>query len=387
MADDPYLVWKREGKKRGTHALVVGVSDYAKLKPVNEAGGPGSLGLKKLRCAALSAWRFEQWLIRNADELGQPLASVRSLLAPSVEEIAAEPKLPTNRPRPTLEEFAKAATAWRAAAMNNDDVTILYFAGHGLQSESGNQLLVFDDFGDDFGNPFAKTARLQNIIDGMAPSKQAPLVAQMQYYFVDTCRNTPDEMKEGTVEPGTVFRVLNKRDERSLAIFNATTFGKQAEGLAGVSTNFGDALLKALEISSDRTEGAGPDKRWIVTPDMLKDGILLELARAGHPPEAPVTFSGTAKMVLRRLPKPPDVSVRIMLAPDACIPATTVEITDLGSQPLHSFPKDGVAHPYSTTVPMGIYLLSAQAPAPFTSLQKVPAVITFRDQDWPLSLS
>jgi hypothetical protein len=386
MADDPYLVWKRDGKKRGTHALVVGISDYAKLKPVDQAGGPGSLGLKKLRCAALSAWRFEKWLIKNADELGQPLASVRSLLSPSAEELAAEPNLPTNRPRPTLEEFTKAATAWRAAAMNDADVTILYFAGHGLQSESGNQLLVFDDFGDDFGNPFAKTARVQNIIDGMAPSRDAGLIAQTQYYFIDACRNTPPEMADGSVDPGTVFRVLNKRDERSLAIFNATTFGEQAQGLAGVSTNFCEAVLKALETSSDRTEGVGPDKRWIVTPDMLRDGILLELARAGHPPEAPVTFSGTAKMVLRRLPKPPDVNVRITLAPDACVPATTVEITDIGSQPFGSFPKAGVAHPYSATLPMGVYFFSARAPAPFAS-QKVPAVVTFRDQDWPLTLS
>ena len=379
-------LWERPVQGPRTHALVVGASDYANLPPVGKAGGPETLDLKRLRCAALSAWRIQQWLYNAADELERPLASIRTLMSPSPEEIAAEPDLPTDYPRPTFAEFAKAAKAWRKAAKNDDDVTILYFAGHGLQADNTSPLLVLDDFADGVGGTYENTVRLQNIIDGMAPSQETPMIAQTQYYFVDACRNTPPAMKAArSIDSRSVFNDLNDRDERSLAIFHATTFGDEAAGIAGKTTNFCAALLTALELSSDRSEGSGPNKRWIVTADMLKQGILDALADAKLPANAPLTQSGSREMVVRRLTKAPEVELAIKIAPDDCIPTTQVEIRDGRFQLVKTFPENGAQHPYAPRVPMGIYVLTARPPDPYKPFEGEPVEITFRRNfDWPL---
>ena len=388
MADLP-AVWERPVQGPRTHALVVGASDYANLPAVDSAGGAESLGLKKLRCAAISAWRIQQWLFHNKDELERPLASIRTLLSPSPEEIAAEPDLPTTYPRPTFDAFVQAAFDWRKAAKRDDDVTILYFAGHGLQRDNSSPILVLDDFGQTAGPAFSKTVRLQNIIDGMAPSQVTPMIAQTQYYFVDACRNTPKGMKDfNSIQTGVVFDDLNDRDERSLAIFHATTFGKQAEGLSGRMTYFCEALLGALELASDRSEGSGADKRWLVTADMLKQGILNELKRNKRPINAPLTQSGSREMVLRRMSKAPEVELEITVAPDDCIPSAQVELRDGKFKVVQTFPQTGAQHPYAPRVPMGVYILNATAPAPYKSYEGEAVEITFlKNRDWPLNLS
>src|SRR5438128_1410514 len=77
----------------GTHALIVGVSDYEYLPTPGILGEPRTFGLKKLASPALSAYKIFDWLMKNHADLPKPLASARLLVSPSQAEKDAEPAL------------------------------------------------------------------------------------------------------------------------------------------------------------------------------------------------------------------------------------------------------------------------------------------------------
>src|SRR5271166_2447434 len=75
------------------HAFIVGVSAYPELPPGGQPQTEHSHGLEQLSSTALAAYRVYEWLVDPGTKLPVPLATVRLLLCPSAEEIAAEPKL------------------------------------------------------------------------------------------------------------------------------------------------------------------------------------------------------------------------------------------------------------------------------------------------------
>jgi hypothetical protein len=116
-------------KRRGTHALIIGVSAYPNLPEKNR------WELKPLQCAAISAFTFAEWLADGYNSgLGAPLLSLRILLSPSEAEVgvltqerlsgieSATGGLPT-----------KAARAWLNDCLAfPGNVAVLYVAGHGV---------------------------------------------------------------------------------------------------------------------------------------------------------------------------------------------------------------------------------------------------------------
>ena len=73
------------GNSPGTHALVVGVSDYEFLPSHDKEADP-VFGLRGLASGALTAYRVAEWLLKSKDRLAAPLATLRLLVAPSARD-------------------------------------------------------------------------------------------------------------------------------------------------------------------------------------------------------------------------------------------------------------------------------------------------------------
>jgi hypothetical protein len=117
------------------HALIVGISNYPHLPVDPPTGRPEepTLGLRKLESPALTGLRIARWLISRADRLIAPLSTCSVLLLPSEAEIEIEPDLRRLVDVCTHDAFSTAVAEWRRDADSNlGDVTLFYFAGHGV---------------------------------------------------------------------------------------------------------------------------------------------------------------------------------------------------------------------------------------------------------------
>ena len=123
------------GDLPSVHALVIGVSAYDHLQ---DGVGPTTAepllaGLGQLSAAATSATRVAQWLRDHFDYPGVRLGSVRLLASPTPGELP----LPggVTPPAATFDGVRRAVAAWRNDAREAPgNVTLLYVAGHGIQT-------------------------------------------------------------------------------------------------------------------------------------------------------------------------------------------------------------------------------------------------------------
>ena len=143
------------GAKPGVHAFVVGVSDYPFLPAAPAAVQAPHYGIAPLTSAALGAYAFYKWLIDARTELPLPLVTCRLLLAPSTLELANDPSVgPLAAARPGLNNFLTDAAAWRTDASSSaDSIAIFYFAGHGVQRNLDDSVLLLEEFGNGVGGP------------------------------------------------------------------------------------------------------------------------------------------------------------------------------------------------------------------------------------------
>lgn len=379
------------------HILLVGVSDYSNLTEMGVAGDDRTLGLNKLHSPALSAFRLGQTFTRIRDDLPQPLATVRMLLSPSEAEARAEPKLRRPYVVPTLESFTRAAREWRADARSHDqNLTIFYFGGHGLQVTKDNVMMLMADFAAPGETQFHAAVPLRNILFGMAPSAQAPLVAQTQFYFIDACRSRPElgnlQLPSGTA----IFDEFSASDRRSTPTFYASVSGEEAKGRTGSISYFCDALLDALEIASEHSAkipvaaatGAAQQTKqvWPVTAHAMQDVIFQRFA-AWNIEQVP-TLSNVASQtaVLRNLSRPPLVEFSIEIARPELIGATELEVLNSDRDRFATITPYPPNHPYQVTAPMGFYFLSARNGPPAAAHAMAPEMITFRFDRWPVEI-
>ena len=108
-----------------------------------------------------------------------PLTSCRLLLSPSPPEIASEPALADLADAATVENLNDAAYAWRAdAASDRDNVTLFYFAGHGVQRLHGEHVLLLQDFGKPNTCLLRSAFDSTNLIQGMAVTEPLYRIAR-----------------------------------------------------------------------------------------------------------------------------------------------------------------------------------------------------------------
>jgi Caspase domain len=156
------------------------------------------MGMSQLTSAALSAFRMAQWLERRADRLTAPLATLRLLLSPSEREVEdVEPALATVAEPCIFEALRSEVADWRDdASGRSDDVTLFYFAGHGVQRVKGDAVMLCEDFGDGVGGVLDRAISGVNLYNGMAPAPGREGIARTQFYFIDACRIRPDAFSQ-----------------------------------------------------------------------------------------------------------------------------------------------------------------------------------------------
>src|SRR2546422_11678453 len=130
----------------GTHALVIGVSDYPAL-----AGGSGPLfpqhgGMGQLTSASHSAISFADWLTIDYRYSAAPLRSLELLISePGAVQYAAGQTLTVERA--TFANLQQRILDWSQRANSSDqNRAIFYFCGHGISAGLQCTLLL-EDFG------------------------------------------------------------------------------------------------------------------------------------------------------------------------------------------------------------------------------------------------
>lgn len=374
-----YDARNRLGSKPGLHAFIVGVSDYPNLPdtlPAEPDERPETFGLTKLTSTSLSACKILDWLVRNNDRLPVELATCHLLLSPTAGEARQINRLLTGTsagtvtgvPRADLNNFLKAAKAWRGAAnVNPDGMTLFYFAGHGTQRTLDDSVLLLDDFADGHGSHLKNAVDVSNLTLGMATTPTQPFMPQTQLYFIDACRDFFAGLGKLQIQNTTeVFPLALQvgQDTRSFPVFYAAAAGTVAYAHPQNGTLFSDALLQCF----DNDAGVPKPKhrgRWCVSVDSLKKALGLILPdkgqRVGVKPFFVVGGYYTDSIVCD-LAGAPDVEVEIEIFPPAAHPVTTVNILDPGKVPV-ALDHPLKPFPYKATWKAGSYETSGTVPA------------------------
>jgi hypothetical protein len=376
---------KLQGEK-GLHALIVGVSHYPHLPGGGGTPATNNYGMQQLSSTALSAFKMYRWLMDNKDNLSVPLATCRLLLSPSAGESMSEPALVGLADPATRQNFTAEARSWREDARTHEDnVTIFYFAGHGVQRSKTDGVLLLNDFGDPQQGTLTNTADIINIFNGMAPPDNSgqPVelkMARTQFYFVDACRVLPSAFKnfEKMSVPDVFDVELSGRDDRYAPIFYATVPGIKAYARKNKQTLFFEALLQCLEGAAGAPVGHDDDSdntvEWHVTAQSLNKALASYFGELTNLPGTEQEFSlggiPTGDPTLIRLAKPPLVDVFLEVDPQDALQYTKFKMVDDKGQPvaelvapgggqLQDLPHPLNPHPYQFRVAAGIYKIDA----------------------------
>lgn len=336
---DPVLILDNRAALAGApglHAVLIGVSDYKYLPDADDPPGEGLKALRKLRSSAMTVMRLADKLIAldKAKRLARPLATVRLLLAPSPEEVTAEPTLATTGGAPTIENIELALIEWREdVATLRENQALFFFSGHGVRSSLEESILLAQDFLKPKFAEMSRSFRLSNVRNGMVPSLKFPEIGREQFYFVDACRDRPEALGGiDPIDPPAIFTAdLNIYDDRKAPIFFATTTGGVAAGEPGQPTYFGNALLWALENGSFGKQPVAGIKGsvWPVNASSLKAGI--EVADSLF--DARVELTGlVSNPVLCFRRDAPQMILKVMLEPaDLKADVATLSITEMNT--------------------------------------------------------
>jgi hypothetical protein len=261
----------------GLHVLIAGVSAYRYLPKENEPLTSQSFGMRQLSSAALTAYKIYLWLIERQKDFSVPLATCRLLLSPSSDEVATESNLNGLADPSTLNNFQIAAMDWHNdAASHQGNITFFYFAGHGVSggSSDSNVILLLEEFGDEISSPLRNAVKINDLLNGMAPSVSRPNMARTQLYFVDANRKAlPSNfwLEQATSVPDIE---LDGPDDQRALIFYATTLGSYALAARNDQTLFSKTLLHCLNGAAGVLKEVEGQKRWCVTINSLREELL-----------------------------------------------------------------------------------------------------------------
>lgn len=351
----------------GMHALVVGVSWYPFL-----AGGSSPVadpwGMGQLTSTASTANKILEWL--RAAHLPVPLATCRLLVSPSAGEAAlagiAEPA--------TVDNLLKDADEWRQdASTNRENVTLFYFAGHGIQRTKEDAVLCLQDFRKTPGPALRQTVDLATIRTGMSPAPRRDEIARTQFYFVDACRVQPAEQsKFEPMETSSVFdKDLAGEDDRCSPIFYSSISNHAALALPGEQTLFSTALLDCLRGAAGDSLGddAAGNPLWGVSVAGLNRALemrIVDLNREFGADQTYTTGGQFADAIVCLLPGAPMVDVAISIDPEAACAVGQLVVMADGNVVRVTKPAPVAPHPIREQLPAGLYnvLVSFSPPTP-----------------------
>jgi hypothetical protein len=375
----------------GLHVFIAGVSKYPHMPGGGGTPAINAYGMEQLSSTALSAFKMYQWLIESKDQLPVSLATCRLLLSPSDSEVDDNPDLAAvGATRCTRENFTRAIRDWRQDSRSHaDNITLFYFAGHGIQRSKADSILLLEDFANPDDGTLTNTADIVNIFYGMAPPdpvfSPAPIAnAKTQLYFVDTCRLRPSEFQNfAQMSVPDVFNVeLTGPDNRQAPIFYAAIPGTEGYALKNQQTLFSRALLKCLRggagTPSDRNDANG-NPHWHVSVQSLNVVLERYFAQLVSLPRTTQEFAlggqPTGDPTIIWLKQIPLVEIELEVEPDFALQVTKVDVADISGQPiaqlfdlqnnpLMSVPTPLNPHPFRCLVEAGIYSFSAVVQPP-----------------------
>jgi hypothetical protein len=375
--DETGLIFDEREQGTGLHALLVGVSSYPYLQS-GEKEKAETYGLGQLKSPARTVADIAQWLIKRKDRLGTPLRSCRLLASPSLAEQRNVPWLADSTPA-TMENMLKAAHAWRSDAnSNNENATIFYFAGHGIQRTRGDSVLLLEDFLGGF-TLLDRAVELSNIYNGMAnPSFRD--IAQTQIYVVDACRTNITKLRDfAAPSPVSVFDVeVGGMDNRAAPIFFASAAGHATYGSStgGGASVFGTDFLNCLSGAAGDCVFIDSTRHWIVTIGSLARALSALTAQYNQAKGSGLRTLNVDKYtaldtVIHFLDQAPRVDCSIALEPYEAAEFTLIDFLNKAGAAAHPFTTPVTPNPICFDVEAGGYFLSAKVPS-----EKKPA---FRD--------
>jgi hypothetical protein len=387
---------KIPGRDVGIHALIIGVSDYTYLPGDDDPVEGGSkLGMKKLKTPALGAFRFLQWLQKadaaaGADakvRLNHPLASYDVILAASPEERAIL-GLSDWVEDATTDKVVERIREWRErVAENPDNVALFYFSGHGIQRNKEDAVLMLQDFAQSKAAMLEHAISFFEIFSGMAPSDDYSNMGMTQLYFVDACRNLPEQIKNfAKLNTQPVFdNYLGGRDDRMAPVFFSAVNDSKAFAEVGLGSYFNRALLAALECGAENSRDCSGVKCWPLSVFTLTTAISNEFENFDIKQNF-VPAGQFRDFDVCLLAQAPQVDMVIQVVPENQRANTTVEVKQMGVHDPFSWRQSvpPPAHPYRVTAPAGIHNLIATVAG--VTLYDSTEFINQKNRRWPVQL-
>jgi hypothetical protein len=339
-----------------THVLVVGVGSYSHVVGGRafDPATPLTAGLTQLTSAVPSAEAFARWIIDHLDNPAAPLGTVAVVLSPGT--FTDSQGAAHTVDSATFAGIKRAFNDWNARCDESaDNVAILYFCGHGL--ESSKVMLLPEDFG-------ASPNQLGDEIIDFTSTWYAmgECRAKSQLYLLDSCREKPLEIIRGLVVPrplkSTTKMQFPPRDAR---VLHAAPLGQQAHAPQNAVSYFTRHLIHCFDkIGGFYRNG----KVWDVTTDMLASAMVLAMQRAVDSGDAPVLCTsggaGNFTTVIHQISHLPEVMCDIGCDPVAALPLAELSALQGGA----TIKRRGQsAATWKVDLPAGAYDLRAQFPS------------------------
>jgi hypothetical protein len=331
------------GASPGTHALVIGVSDY----PFADGPDASSLGksfeLHNLTTAARSASEVAAWLLNEYINPGVPLASLRVLLSPVPgESIHPDIAAHLNDPAPATRAAVEAELRQfrNDCRQNLQSAAFVYIAGHGIQLNKRGAVVLLHDFGDP-----EHVAELQGAIDvvGCHDGMEENEIAQTQIWFCDACRQDPPIAQRFERLEGALTLSEGLGQVSASPLFLASSSRQNAFAEIGGTSIFSQALLWALRGAA----AAGPDDhcdKWHVGTTQLIRTLPLTVKNilADYGEDQSVDVTGRVlEMVAQRFTDPPPVDILVNLRPEDAQPPPMAELLFNAKRPPLNVPMNG----------------------------------------------
>jgi len=332
------------GPGPAAHALVIGVGDYPFLHGGDNPAGE-NWGLGQITSSPVSAARFADWFRADYHNPEKPAGTLHTAISQGGRFGYDQAE------DPTLEAIIKNFDAWfEDADRHPENIAMLYFCGHGLESGALLSLLAAD-FGGNSRSPLRKAIDFDGLVDGMEKC-----AARHQLFLIDACRNKPAGLLNSDYRGDPLIDASPDdvhEQPRNYPIFYATAHQQAAWGLPGQPTLFTGALLRAL----NGLGANGDANRWVVDTGLLGRAVakLLKWDRYWDPTIAPQEAKVGGQdsgFELHCLNAPPEIPVRIGCEPRSANVSARFDVAANGAV-LQSRPPD--PEDWRVDLPASIY--------------------------------
>lgn len=351
-----------ESLTEGLHALVIGVSSYPFADGPESTEFGKAFGIRNLTSAARSASDVAAWLLKEYRNVDMPLASLNVLFSPSkgetlnpvISDVLRGPARAAKRE--TVE--AEILSFRDLCRQDPGGIAFVYIAGHGVQLNTQGAIVLLEDFG------VPRHAELYGSVDvrGCHSGFQDDSLSQRQLWFIDACRQFPEEAKKFEAMQGSfALSTVVGRTEAS-PLFLSSSSRESAFAEVGGTSLFSQALLWALRGAA--VTGPTPScPYWHVRAlDLISvlPARVQELVQE-HGELQNVEVTGRVlDLIVQRFSDAPPVDLELCIVPPDYAPPPVATLRRSKSAPVELPPGPLMWPLHIEKVPAGIYSLTLE---------------------------